>query len=115
MTVVYIPTLLQNGGGVRGNKKEQEIRRYLDEARDPDITEHQRDLLYQEVGKLIVEGYDPARYKWSDTPQTGDDLCLACYEYRRYPDWQQHFGFAWWKTCGWDCTHEHHRDEVWRA
>ena len=42
--------------------------------------------------------------------------CLDCYDWCRYPPGQEHFGWAWWCTCGLSgCGHEHHRTEVWLA
>jgi hypothetical protein len=43
-----------------------------------------------------------------------DDTCRECYEWRRYPPGQEHFGWAWWRKCG-RCDHEHHKNEVWLA
>lgn len=44
-----------------------------------------------------------------------DGACLSCYEWRRYPGGQSHFGWAWWRTCAHDCPCAHHADEVWLA
>ena len=44
-----------------------------------------------------------------------DGLCPACYEWRRYGGGQEHFGWAWWRTCASDCGCEHHAGEVWLA
>lgn len=44
-----------------------------------------------------------------------DDTCRDCSEWRMYPPGQEHFGFAWWRTCPWTCSHDHHRDETWLA
>jgi hypothetical protein len=44
-----------------------------------------------------------------------DGTCLTCYEWRRYPSGQEHFGWAWWRTCAHGCACAHHADEVWLA
>lgn len=44
-----------------------------------------------------------------------DGTCLSCYEWRRYGDGQEHFGWAWWRTCANGCACAHHEDEVWLA
>lgn len=44
-----------------------------------------------------------------------DGTCPACYEWRRYGDGQEHFGWAWRRTCAHDCACAHHADEVWLA
>jgi hypothetical protein len=44
-----------------------------------------------------------------------DGTCLACYDWRRYSGGQEHFGWAWWRTCAWGCACAHHADEVWMA
>ncbi len=49
---------------------------------------------------------------WQDPPDDG--TCTECFEWRRYPPGQEHFGFAWWRTCH-GCDHKHHEDEVWLA
>jgi hypothetical protein len=41
--------------------------------------------------------------------------CLSCYDWRRYPGGQRHFGWAWWRTCAHGCPCAHHADEVWLA
>lgn len=51
-----------------------------------------------------------------------EGLCADCFGWRRYGPGQEHFGWAWWRTCdsgGWrpgdGCQHGHHKDEVWMA
>jgi hypothetical protein len=50
-----------------------------------------------------------------------DGECSDCYQWRRYPPGQEHFGWQWWMICdngrlGYGtCQHEHHRDEIWLA
>lgn len=44
-----------------------------------------------------------------------DGTCRECFEWRRYPGIQEHFGWAWWRTCQHGCGHEHHRAELWLA
>jgi hypothetical protein len=44
-----------------------------------------------------------------------DGTCLACYDWRRHGDGQEHFGWAWWRTCASDCACAHHAGEVWLA
>ena len=44
-----------------------------------------------------------------------DGQCLSCYEWHRYPSGQEHFGWAWWRTCDHGCGCAHHADEVWLA
>jgi hypothetical protein len=46
---------------------------------------------------------------------TPDGMCPVCYEWRRYPPGQEHFGWSWWRTCARDCPCAHHADEVWLA
>lgn len=41
--------------------------------------------------------------------------CGECYEWRRYPHGQEHFGWHWVRACGHGCEHAHHVDEVWLA
>lgn len=44
-----------------------------------------------------------------------DGTCRDCYEWRRYPNGQEHFGWIWWATCEgrWGgCGHEHHNGEI---
>jgi hypothetical protein len=65
----------------------------------------------------FLNGVDPA---WRDNCNYSatapeDGTCRECFEWRRFPDGQEHFGFAWWRTCGRDCGHEHHKDEEWVA
>lgn len=50
-----------------------------------------------------------------DQPAPDDGTCTECFEWRRYPPGQEHFGFAWFKICGGLCEHEHHDHEVWHA
>lgn len=56
------------------------------------------------------------------SPPSGE--CLDCFEWRRYPGGQQHFGWGWWLTCfsfgdpeqrGCPYGHAHHDGEVWLA
>lgn len=70
---------------------------------------------YQQNGRdgfaaLGVE-YDAELYEWSQVPPF--PMCGQCFEWRRYPAGQRHFGLAWWKICSWQCSHEHHADEEW--
>jgi hypothetical protein len=44
-----------------------------------------------------------------------DGICHECYQWRRYPSGQEHFGWAWWRTCDHGCGCAHHADEVWLA
>jgi hypothetical protein len=48
----------------------------------------------------------------TDAPLT-ESGCPTCYEWRRFPGGQKHFGWVWWKLCDWECPHAHHRGEVW--
>ena len=48
-----------------------------------------------------------------DPPEPGQ--CPLCYEWRRYPPGQEHFGFAWWRICQPGCVCAHHDNEVWLA
>lgn len=45
--------------------------------------------------------------------EPGGDLCQECFEWRPYPPGQEHFGWAWWRTCEPGCAHAHHEAEVW--
>ena len=44
-----------------------------------------------------------------------DGTCRECYQWRRYRPGQEHFGWAWWRTCDHGCGCTHHADEVWLA
>lgn len=50
-------------------------------------------------------------FEWGE-PIT--EQCLDCYEWRRYPPNQRHFGYAWWGKCDMkNCKCEHHKTEIW--
>jgi len=78
----------------------------------------------QAEAKTVFPDYDPAgyhadwpdgwvSYHWGPPPE---NQCLLCYEWRRYPMGQRHFGFAWWRICNSNtCTCAHHETEVWYA
>lgn len=51
-----------------------------------------------------------------------DGTCRECYEWRRYPPGQEHFGWAWRRICHLTpapgplhCGHAHHDGEIWLA
>jgi len=46
-------------------------------------------------------------------PDPGE--CPECYQWERYSSVQEHFGWAWWRTCDHGCGCEHHKGEVWLA
>ena len=50
-----------------------------------------------------------------EEPEPDDGTCRKCYEWRRYPPGQEHFGYAWWRTCPDWCECEHHKNEIWRG
>jgi hypothetical protein len=57
--------------------------------------------------------YNKDDYNWNEPTS---EQCLLCYEWRRYPPHQRHFGYSWWLKCsknstGCDC--EHHKHETW--
>lgn len=83
------------------------------------ISEEDKSLAYQRLGAeyfgALDLAYDPAAYQWSPAPAAADATCRDCYEWRRYPLGQRHFGFAWWRRCDNSCTHPHHADEIWIA
>jgi len=57
----------------------------------------------------------PARAEFGPEPPPDDAACRLCYEWRRYPAGQEHFGWSWWRICSHGCPCEHHKDEVWIA
>lgn len=85
------------------------------------LSEAEKSVAYQAAAAdyFRAEGgepYNAADYEWSIEPPDDDDTCRTCYEWRRYPQGQQHFGFAWWRVCDSRlCDHEHHLTEVWMA
>jgi hypothetical protein len=48
-------------------------------------------------------------------PEPEDGTCRRCYQWRRYPPGQEHFGYAWWRICPHGCDCAHHADEIWIA
>ncbi|MBP2704425.1 hypothetical protein JOL79_11430 [Microbispora sp. RL4-1S] len=64
-----------------------------------------------------------SRWRWwgriadRDGTATGPppDECLKCYEWRRFPEGQAHFGWGWWRICPHTCGCKHHETEVWLA
>ena len=70
------------------------------------------ELVRREAARLYPK-YNPSRYTWSSVPI--DDQCPRCYEWRRFPPGQRHFGFAWWRICSRGCTCGHHKEEMWMA
>jgi len=58
--------------------------------------------------------YIPDDWEWSQEPPD-DGTCRECYEWRRYPEGQRHFGMTWWRVCGQDCGCAHHANELWLA
>jgi hypothetical protein len=54
-------------------------------------------------------------YLGTATTPPDDGTCTACYQWRRYPTRQEHFGWAWWRICPRDCQCAHHKDEIWIA
>ena len=76
------------------------------------------DARYQAEGIAIFaragKTYRASDYVWTPTPP--DAQCGLCYEWRRYPEGQRHFGFAWWRICdSMSCSCAHHTDETWTA
>jgi hypothetical protein len=87
---------------------------YFQDLQDTQIAHYPDfDARVQEEARRLFNDYDPAQYEWSATPTT--DLCRVCYEWRRFPPGQRHFGYAWWRVCPHDCPCDHHAGEVWIA
>ena len=83
------------------------------------VSEDEKSELYQQSGRALAKSngwdYNADKYQWSLEPPLEAETCRDCYEWRRYPIGQRHFGFAFWKRCHWDCGHSHHADEMWMA
>jgi hypothetical protein len=78
------------------------------------LSDVEADRLYQQSARdFLTVPYDPTAHLW-DKP-TDATLCPVCFEWRRYPIGQRHFGWGWWRVCALNCTHAHHADEVWLA
>ena len=97
----------------------QKLERAQAQIEASSVSEDERSRLYQETGRQMFAGYDPAAYRWSVEPPP-DGLCLPCYVWRRYPLGQRHFGFTWFRVCEdapppWGCRCAHHETETWWA
>jgi hypothetical protein len=81
------------------------------------ISEEMKNRAYQRSVALIPDfgTYRASNFLWNIEPPD-DGICRLCYEWRRYPVGQRHFGFSWWRTCKLDhCSCEHHKTVVWMA
>jgi hypothetical protein len=87
---------------------------------DEQIAEYGNELfdkLVQEEAYRNAEGYDHKIFSWACVPPF--PMCMWCFEWRRYPKGQRHFGWAAWMRCGFlnekSCDCAHHEHEVWMA
>jgi hypothetical protein len=72
-------------------------------------------LVQREAARwLDIPNYNPTEYRWNATPDQ-DGTCRLCYEWRRFPPGQRHFGYAWWRMCPSTCGCAHHAGETWMA
>ncbi len=88
------------------------LREYTDEQIDKYGNDFNIDVI-REANIDFKEWYDHKKYLWKKP--TKDLPCQICYEWRRFPKGQRHFGYAWWRICSKECTCSHHKEEVWMA
>jgi len=70
------------------------------------------DLIVTTAAKVAIPDFEATKYRWDHvTPEDG--ICRLCYQWRRYPVGQRHFGFTWFRVCSESCVCEHHGSDVW--
>jgi len=83
-----------------------------------DYSDEQIQALGDDVYNLFVQreagirnrDYRAERYLWASLPPVEDNMCVECYDYRRFPIGQRHLGYSWWRICPQGCPHEHHQE-----
>lgn len=76
-------------------------------------------FVIKEARKYFVDKgwkeYNENEYLWNSLPLEDVLECELCYEWKRYPRGQRHFGYAWFRKCGCGCNCDHHKNEIWMA